>query len=111
MAYRQDPTTEFLTAVGENIRYYRKKKGFTLEALGEDIGLDKSNMHHIESGRNLTLITLLKIATFLDIDPAKLLQTDVNVTLEAAEAYIAKRKDTRKKAKRSTAKTKKRKKK
>jgi transcriptional regulator with XRE-family HTH domain len=102
MAYRQDPTQEFLSAVGENIRYYRKKKGFTLEALGEDIGLDKSNMHHIEAGRNLTLLTLLKIATFLDIDPAKLLQTEVNITLEAAEAYITRRKEVRKKKRRTT---------
>ncbi|HLG03694.1 MAG TPA: helix-turn-helix transcriptional regulator [Bacteroidia bacterium] len=108
MAQRHDPTKEFLAAIGENIRYFRKKKGFTLEALGEDIGLDKSNMHHIESGRNLTLITLLKIATFLEIDPAKLLQTDVNVSLEDAEAYINRKKDSRKRARRSTKKKKKR---
>jgi transcriptional regulator with XRE-family HTH domain len=107
MAYRQDPTQEFLAAVGENIRYYRKKKGFTLEALGEDIGLDKSNMHHIEAGRNLTLITLLKIALFLDIEPAKLLQTNVNVTLEDAEAYIIKKKESRNRGRRAAAKRKK----
>jgi transcriptional regulator with XRE-family HTH domain len=107
MAYRQDPTQDFLVAVGDNIRYHRKKKGFTLEALGEDIGLDKSNMHHIEAGKNITLLTLLKIALFLDIDPAKLLQTNVNVTLEDAEEYVVRKREKRVQKRRKVARKKK----
>ena len=95
MAYRPEPTQEFLVAVGDNIRYYRKKKGFTLEALGEDIGLDKSNMHHIEAGKNITLLTLLKIALFLDVEPSKLLNTKVYLTMEDAEDYIIRKKSKR----------------
>lgn len=102
MAYRPEPTQEFLVAVGDNIRYYRKKKGFTLEALGEDIGLDKSNMHHIEAGKNITLLTLLKIALFLDVEPSKLLNTKVYLTMEDAEDYIIRKKS--KRVKKSTRK-------
>lgn len=106
MAKRQDPTQDFLLAVGERIRYYRKRKGYTLDALGEDIGLDKSNMHHIEAGKNITLLTLLKIALFLDIEPAKLLQTDVSLSLEEVEDYVVRRKEKLKRARRKTAKKK-----
>ena len=109
MAYRPNPTKDFLEAVGENIRYYRQKRGLTLEALGDDIGLDKGNMHHIEAGKNITLETLLKIAVFLEIDPSKLVNTDVNVSLEAAEDYIVQKKNTRARAaKKKPAKKKKR---
>lgn len=108
MAYRTDPTKEFLQAVGDNIRYYRQKRGLTLEALGDDIGLDKGNMHRIEAGKNITLLTMLKIALFLDIDPVKLLTNDVNISLEDAEDYIVRKRQARTrskaKAKRKTAK-------
>src|SRR3954469_3421411 len=103
MAYKSNPTQEFLTAVGENIRYYRQKRGFTLEALGDDIGLDKGNMHKIEAGKNITVLTLLKISLFLEIDPAKLLDTDVNISFEDAEKYVAQKKNERTKAKRKPA--------
>jgi transcriptional regulator with XRE-family HTH domain len=109
MAKRQDPTQEFLVAVGDKIRYYRRRKGFTLEALGEDIGLDKSNMHHIEAGKNITLLTLLKIALFLEVEPAKLLQTDTGLSLEDAEDYVVRRKEKLKRARRKSSGKKKRK--
>lgn len=106
MAKRQDPTQDFLIAVGERIRYYRKRKGYTLDALGEDIGLDKSNMHHIEAGKNITLLTLLKVALFLDMEPAKLLQTDVSLSVEEVEDYVVRRKEKLKRARRKTSKKK-----
>lgn len=62
---KKNPVDEFLVQVGDNIRRHRTRHGFTLEELGRDIGLDKSNMHRIEMGRNITLVTLLKIAATL----------------------------------------------
>lgn len=91
------PDLRFLKAVGENIRYYRKAKGYTLEALGEDIGLDKSNTYRIERGKNITLLTLLKIAIFLDVPPQKLLDIPMNVSLDEAEQIIASKRNKRKK--------------
>jgi transcriptional regulator with XRE-family HTH domain len=92
------PEQEFLRAVGVNIRNQRKSKGYTLEALGEDIGLDKSNTYRIEKGKNITLLTLLKIALFLDVNPEDLLKTDVQVAVEDAERFIAIKKASRKRA-------------
>ncbi len=110
MGYRIDTTEKFLVAVGENIHYYRKKRGLTLEALGEDIGVDKARMHKIERGANLTLITLLRLSTFLEVSIAKLIDTDVDVSCEDTERYVKHKQERRsrpKKAKRVAAKKKK----
>jgi transcriptional regulator with XRE-family HTH domain len=88
MGYKPDPTKKFLEAVGDNIRYYRKKRGFTLEALGEDIGVDKARMHKIERGQNLTLLTLLRLSAFLEVTIAKLIDTDIYVSCEDTERYV-----------------------
>mgnify|MGYP003340573576 FL=1 len=85
----KNPEKEFLKAVGANIRQLRMEKGLTLEQLGGDIGLDKSNMHRIEQGRNITILTLLKIAVFLDTDPHELLLTDIQISQEQMDVYVA----------------------
>jgi transcriptional regulator with XRE-family HTH domain len=77
----------FLQQVGDNIRKERIKKGYTLAGLGEDIGLDKSNMHRIEQGRNITLTTLLKIAAFLEIHPTKLFTQTTEITIQDVENF------------------------
>ncbi len=111
MAKVKDPTNDFIQAVGAKIRYYRQKRGLTLEALGDSIGLDKGNMHRIEAGKNITLVTMLKIALFLDIDAGKLLANDVKVKIKDAENQISKKRRARtaakSKAKRKPAKKKK----
>ncbi len=91
------PDKRFLKAVGENIRRYRKAKGYTLDALGEDIGLDKSNTYRIEQGKNITLLTLMKIAIFLDVPPQNLLDIAVHVSMEEVEEIIAVKRKNRKK--------------
>ena len=45
----------------------------TLEELGLDIGLDKSAIHHIENGRPITLTTLIKISSVLNVSLSELL--------------------------------------
>ena len=62
------PEKQFLEAVGNNIRALRQKKGMTLEALGVDIGTDKSNMLRIEQGKNVTVLTILKLELTLNIE-------------------------------------------
>jgi transcriptional regulator with XRE-family HTH domain len=85
---KKDTIEFFLEQVGDNIRHYRLKRGLTLEALGEDIGLDKSNMFRIEQGKNITLLTLLKVAAFLDVHPSKLFSGTPEIVMEDAEEYI-----------------------
>lgn len=88
MARKKEPITEYLTLMGDNIRRWRNKRGYTLEEVGQDIGLDKSNLHHIEQGKNITIITLLKLAAVLEIKPTDLLDIDASVTAEDAELFI-----------------------
>ena len=80
----------FLKQVGDNIRKERLKKGITLAGLGEDIGLDKSNMHKIEQGKNITLLTLLKIAAFLELHPNKLFQNTKEINIKDIDKLMLK---------------------
>jgi transcriptional regulator with XRE-family HTH domain len=88
MKKRKDTVQLFLETVGNNIRKERLKKGYTLAALGEDIGLDKANMHKIEQGKNITLITLAKISVFLEAPPYKFLHHSPDLLMEDAERYV-----------------------
>lgn len=92
MPRKKSSLDEFLVSVGDNIRRIRRERGYTLDELGIDIGLDKSNMHRIEQGKNITLLTLVKVAAFLEVNPQELLKTSVNIALEDAESYIRKKK-------------------
>lgn len=54
--------------VGSRIKKYRKEKKLTLEQLGFEVGLNKSDIYNIEKGKNITILTLLKIALVLEKD-------------------------------------------
>lgn len=104
MASIKNPTKNFLAAVGDKIRKQRLKQGLTLEQLGENIGLDKGNVHRIETGKNITLLTLLKIALFLKTDVVKLLDNNVKVSVGDAKNLVSMKKRARKRAKSKTKK-------
>lgn len=67
--------------IGENIKRERKNRGLTLEQLGEDVGWDKAQMQKVEKGRNITVLTLFKLAASLEADPAKLIKTKERLTV------------------------------
>jgi len=71
----------FLQQVGLRIRTMRKERGYTLADLGDNIGLDKSNTHRLEQGKNITLITLIKIATFLGVHPKDIIEVPFEADL------------------------------
>ena len=98
------PEKQFLEAVGNNIRNLRLKKGMTLEALGVDIGTDKSNMLRIEQGKNLTILTILKLSTFLEVDAYQLLKVPVQIVMEDMERFVTRKKDKTAKKARATKK-------
>jgi transcriptional regulator with XRE-family HTH domain len=86
---------EFLLRVGEKIKHYRALRGLSLRELGEDIGLDKGNTHRIENGKNLTLITLFKLAAILEIDPKDLLDFHFKYEIQDVEKLILEKKEKR----------------
>jgi transcriptional regulator with XRE-family HTH domain len=62
-------------AVGRNLRAYRQAQGLSQEAFADDLGVHRIYMGSVERGeRNLTLKSLERIASQLDVDPLALLQ-------------------------------------
>ena len=65
---------KFITDVGLRIRSLRLQKGWTLEET-EEFGWDSwRQLQKIESGRNITLATLWRVAKFYDVTPADILE-------------------------------------
>jgi transcriptional regulator with XRE-family HTH domain len=62
-------------AVGRNLRAYRQARGLSQEAFAEVVGVHRTYMGGLERGeRNLTLRSVERLATRLDISPMQLLQ-------------------------------------
>jgi transcriptional regulator with XRE-family HTH domain len=88
---------EFLSKVGEKVKLYRTKKQLTLLELGEDIGLDKGNTQRLEKGKNMTLLTLFKIAAILEVDTKDLLDFPLEFNIQDVEKFIQEKKEDRSK--------------
>jgi transcriptional regulator with XRE-family HTH domain len=66
---------EFLLKIGTNIDGWRKKKGFSYQALADTVDMDRSNLIRLIKGRrNITALTMHKIAQALGIDPKEFLK-------------------------------------
>jgi transcriptional regulator with XRE-family HTH domain len=60
--------------VGARIRTIRNKKGMTQEVLADSASLHRNFMSGIETGkRNISVVTIVKIARALETTPSKLL--------------------------------------
>jgi transcriptional regulator with XRE-family HTH domain len=61
--------------VGRNLRTYRQARGFSQEAFADVLEVHRTYMGGIERGeRNLTLKSLERIASQIDLNPLVLLQ-------------------------------------
>lgn len=68
-----------LVRIGEVIRRTRRERGLSQELLAVDAGVDRSYMGGIERGEhNLTVMSLLRIATALDCK-ASVLMSEADV--------------------------------
>ena len=64
--------SKYLTVLGNQIREERKNKGLSQEQLAFDADVDRSYIGGIERGeRNVSFLTLVKIAECLDCDVSK----------------------------------------
>jgi transcriptional regulator with XRE-family HTH domain len=60
--------------VGRNLRAYREAQGLSQEAFADVLGVHRTYMGGVERGeRNLTLKSLERIASRIDLDPMVLL--------------------------------------
>lgn len=71
-----------------------------MQELGEDVGVHKSAISKIESGKNLTLETLLKIASALDVHPTALMEGEFVLQDYDLERYVKLKQKVRKREKR-----------
>ncbi len=63
--------------VGKNVRAYRELMGISQERLADIAGLHRTYITQVEQGkRNLTVISIFKIAKALEIEPPLLLIPD-----------------------------------
>lgn len=61
--------------VGANLRRYRLERGLSQEAFADLVGVHRTYMGGLERGeRNLTLRSLERLATTIDVDPLELLR-------------------------------------
>ena len=64
---------KLLITISENVRRYRESKGLTQQELADLANLHRNYILSIEKGdRNLSILTLEKIAKALNIEPRKL---------------------------------------
>ena len=65
---------DILSSIGRKIQSIREKKGITQDQLGERAGMNAKYVSAIERGRkNLTVLTLEKLAKALDVEIFELL--------------------------------------
>jgi len=70
----KDPD-QILLNVGHRIAELRQSLGLTQKELGEQVDMSQRNVHRIEQGeQNLTLRTMIKLATALDVELEDLLK-------------------------------------
>lgn len=73
----KDPKKEYLLRFGENLKSLRTTKGLSLRALAALCSVDHSDIAKIEKGEiNITILTVLELATALEVKPRKLLDFD-----------------------------------
>lgn len=77
--------------LGKTIKINSFKCGLTLEQLANEIGVQKSDIFSIEKGRNITTLTLIKIATVLNIHLKNLFGFEYNVTLNDIDKLVQKK--------------------
>lgn len=79
-----------LRAIGNNIKKYRKGKGFTQAQLAEMIDISTIHMSHMETGSvSMSLECLMKICDSLDITPDDLLLGEYKLNSKSATKQLS----------------------
>lgn len=77
-------------AIKDNIYYYRKRKGLTLEQLGDRIGVSKATIHRYESGtiENIPSDKIEAIANACGVSPAAIMGWEEKETVRDTESDL-----------------------
>lgn len=74
MGKRRTDPKKFAKAVGLKIRQMRNDRGWTLEQCEEHAPINWRHLQAIESGRPITLTTLVNVANLFGVHPGELLE-------------------------------------
>lgn len=74
--------------IGHNIRYYRQRAGLKQNRLSDIIDVSPQHISHIESGVQLSLPVLIKIANALDVGADCLLGSNLHKKQDKAPLDI-----------------------
>lgn len=74
MSKRARAEEKAFRAVGLKIRQLREARGWTLEQAEGKGGITWQQLQKIESGRNITLRTLIRLANTLSVQPSEILE-------------------------------------
>ncbi|HEV8283845.1 MAG TPA: helix-turn-helix transcriptional regulator [Chitinophagaceae bacterium] len=74
----KDFSQDYLKKFGKNLKNLREIKGYSLRGLAAECKIDHSDIGKMERGeKNITLLTVLELASALQVHPKKLLDFDV----------------------------------
>lgn len=77
-------------AIKDNIYYYRKKRGLTLEQLGTCIGVSKATVHRYETGaiENIPSDKIEGIAKACGVSPAAIMGWEEKETIKDTDSEL-----------------------
>ncbi|MEU9661948.1 helix-turn-helix domain-containing protein [Streptomyces chartreusis] len=68
-----DWTPDRLRAIGERVRAERRRQGLTQDQVWQAARMDRRTVQNVESGREMKVGTLLRIAWVLEVSPSEFL--------------------------------------
>lgn len=74
MGKRRYDAKKAYKAIGLKVRNLREKRRWTLEDCEEHGGISWQQLQKIESGRNITIRTVIGLANLFNVHPAELLE-------------------------------------
>lgn len=81
--------TEINKKLGKRIKYLRLQRGLSQEKLAEALNIATTSLSYVETGRGfMTLATLEKLATVLDVELYEIFQFSSLTTNEEMYEYI-----------------------
>lgn len=97
MAANKNKLELYFKNLGSLITVFRKEKGFSLEELGLQIGLDRSAMHRTENGKPMTVTTIIKLCLALNKEPKDFFTIDFDFKPSELGGLVKSKKSPKKK--------------
>jgi len=82
--------TEFKTAFGKRVKYFRDLKNYTQEHLAELVNIEQASLSNIERGKVYpTQITLYRLAAVLEVEPYRFFTVSPKLAVQDMVKEIA----------------------